>query len=549
MAEILDFPVYWWITLPGEDLEKKTGLLPLFNGQVRDSIYGYIDYIKEIEGSIMDSWAMQRLRYIFQLQAAHLVYPSATHTRFSHSIGVMHLSYKYISFLLRTINQSDIGEEYVKEAISKFREIIIATRLLGLLHDVGHGPFSHAFDKYVYRTRDFLDYRVGNHEVVGYLVYRDYIRGLLEKSLIENKEKFNLDIDYLLNILDAGMKPPGGMRSFTDLVPKGVLNSNEFYTKGLGGFEGITRMVVRDYIYTSDIMDYLKRDSHFTSVPMGQINDDWIIRNSYILSKDGQLTIGISSKALDEVARLFEARKYMYKHVYLHPVNVAFIETIGYLLGCLREYIAGILDDMFSSPDHLSKYIALTDHSLYSHLQELLIKGVNNSACEDKEFAKMALESLFYQRKPVWKLLKRFTYDLEDAKMLFGEIGGRVQEAMIQRIKEELGTKYHGKGITENDIYVGIDKIDVFPSASMELMDRIEIVDIKDGRVVYRSFKTYGEFASEFGLKSEVLISLYINRKVYKNLTDRDIEEMIGTVESIIKSIIRGKRVEAPETS
>ncbi|MEM4718089.1 MAG: HD domain-containing protein [Desulfurococcaceae archaeon] len=535
--------------MPNEDLEKKMSLLPLFNGQVRDSIYGYIDYNKEIEGSVMDSWALQRLRYILQLQAAHLVYPSATHTRFSHAIGFMHLSYKYISFLLKTISQSDIFEEYVKESTSKFREIIIATRLLGLLHDIGHGPFSHAFDKYVYRTRNFLEYRVGNHEVVGYLIYRDYIRGLLEKTLLENKDRLNLDIDYLLMILDAGMKPPSGMRSFTDLVSKGVLNSNEFYAKGIGGFEVITRMIVRDYIYTSDIMDYLKRDSHFTSVPIGQINDEWIIRNSYILSKDGQLTIGVSSKALDEVARLFDARKYMYKHVYLHPVNVAFIETIGYLLGCLKEYIADVLDSMFSSPDHLSRYITLTDHSLYSHLQELLIKGINSSTCEDREFARMALESLFYQRKPVWKLVKRFTYDLEDAKMLFGEIGERIQEAMIQRIKEELSSKYSGRGITENDVYLGIDKIDVFPSASMELMDKVEIIDIKDGKIVYRSCKTFTEFALDFGLKSEVLISLYINRKIYKTLLDKDVEDIIGTAESVIKSIIRGKKIEPPETS
>lgn len=548
MTEIINHGITG-VRLLSESEDGRFGVLPLFSGQVRDTIYGYIDYIKEIEGPVMDSWVLQRLRYIYQLQTAHFVYPSATHTRFSHSIGVMHLSYRYISFLLRTIYHGGVDEEYVKEASSKLREIVIATRLLGLLHDIGHGPLSHAFDKYVYKTRAFLNYRVGNHEVVGYLLYRDYLRGLIEKSILENKNRFSLDSEYLLSILDSGMKPPAGMKGFTDLVNKGILREDEFYGRGLGGFDGISRMIVRDYLYTSDIMDYLKRDSSFTGVPIGQINDDWVIRNSFILQKGDYLTIGISSKALDEVARLFDARSYMYKHVYLHPVNVAFVETIGYLLGCLRDYIVGVLEDVFTSPDNLSKYIALTDHSLYAKLQEVYIRGLDAYQCEDREFARAAIESLFYHRKPIWKLLKRFTFDLDEARMLFSDIGEAVQDALIQRIKTEIASRYSVKNISESDIYVSVDKIEAFPSAATELMDKIEIVDVKDGRVVYRTQLSYNDFAQQFGLKSEALISLYINREKYKNIDERDVEEIISRADSVVKSIIKGKKREAPETS
>ncbi|MEM2645359.1 MAG: hypothetical protein QXP03_04720, partial [Desulfurococcaceae archaeon] len=93
-----------------------------FNGQVRDPIYGYIDYIKELEGVIMDSWVLQRLRYIYQLQAAHFVYPGATHTRFSHSLGVMYSSYKYITFLLRSVYASIISSKAVEELRKKYKE-------------------------------------------------------------------------------------------------------------------------------------------------------------------------------------------------------------------------------------------------------------------------------------------------------------------------------------------------------------------------------------------------------------------------------------------
>ncbi|MEM1772352.1 MAG: HD domain-containing protein [Desulfurococcaceae archaeon] len=532
-----------------ENDENKRALFVSFNGQVRDPIYGYIDYIKELEGILMDSWFLQRLRYIYQLQAAHFVYPGATHTRFSHSVGVLYASYKYISFLLRSTYASNLPPDVLREANSKNKELTLATRILGLLHDIGHGPFSHAFDKYVYKTRFFLNFKVGNHEVVGYLIYRDHVRDLIKKSVIENNNNLNIDVEYLLNLLDYGMRPPKGMKDFTELVSKGLLGNNEFYDHSVSGFERVIRMIVRDYLYTSDIMDYLKRDSYFTGVPIGQINDDWIIRNSFILSKDGKLTLAIASKALDEVARLFDARKLMYKYVYLHPVNVAFIETIGSLLTCIKSRIADILEKMFTSPDKLPYYITLTDHSMYTALQDLLVKSASEYECEDKEFAKTALESLFYQRKPVWKLVKRFTYDLNEAKVLFGEIGDLVQKAMIERVKDEITRKLHTKGIFENDVSIVIDKIDVFPTSAMELSDRIEVVDVKDGRVIYEESKYYNEFALEYGLKSEALISLYINRKKYKSLEQGDLENIINTTEALILNSIKGKRKEAPETS
>lgn len=528
----------------------ETSLLTLFNGQMRDPIYGYVDYIKEIEGVVLDSWVMQRLKYIYQLQTAHFVYPGATHTRFSHAVGTMYSSFKYISFLLRSIATSNIPEDTGREIRENSREITLATRLLGLLHDIGHGPFSHAFDKQVYKTRDFLGYRIGNHEVMGYIIYRDYLRDLVEKTIRENKNTLDLNVEYLLDLLDSGLRPPSGMSGFTDLVDRGILDTSEFYDPGeTRGFQSIVRMVVRDYVYTSDIMDYLKRDSYFTGVSIGDINDDWIIRNSFIIDGDRGLTIAVSSKALDEIARLFDARRIMYKYVYLHPVNVAFIETISSLISCIKSYVAGLIEDALSSLDKLVKYMLLNDHSLYSKLQELYFKQPSEYECEDKSFARQAAESIFYTRKPIWKLVKRFTYDMREAGVFFGEIGESVQRAMISKIKSEISSRFSSRGISENDVNVVIDKIEIYPSAAMEIVDRLEVVDVKDGRVVYTRPMSFEEFSVEYGLKSDVLISIYANRKKYKSLSQRDLEEIIGISEKTIESSIRGRKKEAPETS
>ena len=531
---------------PSESVEPSPILL--FTGQVRDPIYGYVDYIKELEGVVMDSWVLQRLRYIFQLQAAHFVYPGATHTRFSHSVGVMFSSYKYISFLLRSTLSARIEGEIAREARSRQRELIIAARLLGLLHDIGHGPFSHAFDRYVYKTKRFLDFKVGNHEVATYILYRDYLRGLIERLALESRKSLGVDPEYLLEVVDAGIKPPRGMLKHTDLVVKGVLSKSEFY-EDVEGPQRVVRLVVRDYIYTSDIMDYLKRDSFYTGVPVGQINDDWIVRNSFIVYRDGKPTIAVASKALDEVARLFDARMIMYKYVYLHPVNVAFVETIGRLLECIKSAIVSRLEKVFTSGGRVEEYASLTDFSIYSKLQELLLKSPSEYECEDKSFARAALESLFYNRKPVWKLIKRFTYSLEEAKVFYGGIGPEAQRVVIEKVKREIASRYSSKNISEDDIEIIFDKIDVFPTASEELVKGIEVVDVKAGEIIDQRFLTYEEFAKEYGLRSEALISLYINREKYKNLTGKDLENIVDTTRNIIESTFKYRRREAPETS
>ena len=156
---------------------------------------------------------------------------------------------------------------------------------------------------------------------------------------------------------------------------------------------------------------------------------------------------------------------------------------------------------------------------------------------------------MFYHRKPVWKLITRFTYDLEEAKVLFGEIGADVYSAIKKRIGEELASRYSAKGVSERDIEIMVDKIDVFPTAGGELFNRIEIVDVKDGKIIPHTSKTFEEFARDYGLKSEALISLYISRDKYKALEGGDIENIIAIAKSIIDNSIMGRRREAPETS
>ncbi len=100
-------------------------------GEIKDPVHGYV-YITEVEKEIIDSYPVQRLRRLRQLAGAEYVYPGANHTRFEHSVGVMYLAGK----VTENPNISRLLDDEEVELL----------RLAALLHDVGHGPFSHIFE-------------------------------------------------------------------------------------------------------------------------------------------------------------------------------------------------------------------------------------------------------------------------------------------------------------------------------------------------------------------------------------------------------------------
>lgn len=124
----------------------KTSEYHLSAWQVSDPIHGSIN-VSHLEASVIDSLPFQRLRKIKQLGNVHLVFPGAIHNRFSHSIGVMHLAGKMFDALFSSADERLLRDE-------KVIELRIIVRLAGLLHDVGHGPFSHTFESCLKRDED-----------------------------------------------------------------------------------------------------------------------------------------------------------------------------------------------------------------------------------------------------------------------------------------------------------------------------------------------------------------------------------------------------------
>jgi len=215
---------------------------------IRDAIHGGID-VNPLEEQILDHPLVQRLRHVRQLSLVHLIYPSALHTRFEHSLGSMHLSGK----LARNLG---LPEEQIQ-----------LVRLAGLLHDVGHGAFSHSSDRLL------IEKTGRTHEMRGMdLVRKSSLRDVLHQN--------GIHVSDLESVFD-GHGP-------------GALISSE-----LG----------------CDRMDYLMRDAYFTGVSYSLLDHQRLLETMAL--KDGQLVI--QEKGAVAAESLLVSRHLMFNAVYLHP--------------------------------------------------------------------------------------------------------------------------------------------------------------------------------------------------------------------------------------
>ena len=248
--------------------------------EMRDPIYGFIKLSKK-EKKLIDTQVFQRLRRIRQLAMTFLVYPGAQHTRFDHSIGVMHIAGR-ICTKLRELNSTKICDDDVDRV-----------RLAALLHDVGHGPFSHVseylLDKYAPNEAD-----------------KDKVREKIH-------EKITVDIIRVDSEIDEILSP----------------DERNFVISMIEGQEAWDwrRDVVSSEL-DADKMDYLLRDSYFTGVKYGEYDLEKVIESFLIDTNETETALAISSKGIYALEQLLLARYHMTQQVYWHRVSLISNEMI-----------------------------------------------------------------------------------------------------------------------------------------------------------------------------------------------------------------------------
>jgi hypothetical protein len=248
---------------------------------INDPIYGFVTIPNDLIYDLINHPYFQRLRRIKQLGLTNLVYPGALHTRFHHAIGAMHLMHEAVQTLkLKGITITEEEEQ--------------ATLIAILLHDIGHGPFSHALEHSLVKGI--------NHETISSL--------FMSALNTEFKGKLSLAI----KIFNDGYK-----KKFLHQLVSSQLDM--------------------------DRLDYLKRDSFFTGVSEGVISSDRIIKMLNVVNNN----LVVEHKAIYSIEKFLIARRLMYWQVYLHKTVLSAETLLVNILKRAKELSANGRD-LFATP-------------------------------------------------------------------------------------------------------------------------------------------------------------------------------------------------------
>ncbi len=251
---------------------------------------------------IIDSPIFQRLRGIRQLSGAHLTYPGAQHTRFEHSLGVMHIA-------------SQAGQALKEKGILKTDDIE-NLRVAALLHDIGHGPFSHLFEEILQQRK-----KISHEEMGRRIILKTELGDILSKSGYDKK--------FITKLAFGDSKP-----QFMNQIISGILSA--------------------------DIMDYLLRDGYFTGAEHAKIDHKRITQSLEVYQKK----LALESSALYSFESMMHSRHQMFKAVYFH-------KTVRSAEVMLLESIRLADKELGLTSLNLDDYVKLTDESLLFKLLSL----------------------------------------------------------------------------------------------------------------------------------------------------------------------------------
>ena len=391
---------------------------------INDPVYGFITFPSELVYDIISEPVFQRLRRIKQLGLTEFVYPGANHTRFHHAIGAMHLMMKALDSLRKKGHHVwDIEYESACVAI--------------LLHDVGHGPFSHA----------------------------------LEHSLLKNvaHEKISLTIMEVLN------KKYEGSLSIAINMFKNEYHRPFFY-----------QLISSQW--DVDRLDYLRRDCFFTGVSEGTVASDRIINMMDLV--DNELVL--EEKGIYSIENFLNARRLMYWQVYLHKTAVSAEQM---LISCIKRAqdlaLSGFY--VFASPalaTFLTQEISkdqLKDSVLedFMNLDDMDVWGAIKVWATHEDFVLSLLSKNILNRQ-IQKIEIR---NEPIQKLEIEEIIKKIEKKL--RLDPSLSNYFLSQGVISNKAYISKGQSIKIKTKNNKLIDIAEASDLPNIKAMSKIVKKY----------------------------------------------------------
>lgn len=305
--------------------------------QFRDPIHGFIE-VSDLELKIIDSLPFQRLRNIKQLATTYLVYPGAEHTRFGHSLGVMHLVTKAFTSALdnyRAVHGHELFDNTQKEW---YKQLL---RLIALTHDLGHAPFSHGSEALFDGGTEHEDF---TKKIICETEISQYIRDIGEDFRKKHGVGKSYAITPELLWLIYGEKNP-------ELNSEYIMPDFKFLKSFM------------DSELDCDKMDYLLRDSYYCGVNYGKYDLNRLLSSLtvYVKSSDNIMQLAIERGGIHSFEEFVIARYFMFIQVYFH-------KTRRYLDKLLVGNISNILPDS-KYPNDVDEYLQWDDLSVIDKIK------------------------------------------------------------------------------------------------------------------------------------------------------------------------------------
>jgi HD superfamily phosphohydrolase len=373
---------------------------------INDPVHGFIAIPNDLIFDIIEHPYFQRLRYIKQLGLTYLVYPGATHTRFQHALGAMHLMSQAVEML--RIKEQDISE--------KEREGLM---LAILLHDIGHGPFSHA-----------LEHTLVEH--IGHETLSNYFM-----------ERLNREFGGQLEL---------AVQIFEDRYPRKFMHQ-----------------LVSSQLDV-DRLDYLMRDSFFTGVSEGVISTDRIIKMLNVC--DDELVV--DSKGIYSIEKFIVARRLMYWQVYLHKTVLSaenllihILKRAKYLSEQGREVFAGTglgmflklkysCKDFVAMPHLLDTFASLDDQDIFYSIKmwtesEDKVLAMMSRNLVNRHLPRIEIQNLPFDAEYVDRIKQQTQakYQLSEEEVGYLVFTDEVANNAYNPAFDKIGMLYHDGHVTD----------------------------------------------------------------------------------------------------
>lgn len=303
--------------------------------EIKDPVHGYV-YITEEEKAVIDSYPFQRLHRLRQLAGAEYVYPGANHTRFEHSIGVMYLAGRIVE------------NPRISQLVSE--DEVANVRIAGLLHDVGHGPFSHVFEQLLEKELD------RTHEDITTWIIKN-------SELKEVLKNIGCKPDDISRLAVGNLHRPH--KAFLDQIISSAVDA--------------------------DKQDFIVRDTHHTGAEYGFIDIFRLIHTLDVMQ--GNLAVDVG--ALSALESLIIARIESFKSIYFHRVGRA----AQIMLALAMEKANTELGlTKFKTPE---EYLAMDDYAAWTMLRNCRKSRSIIKDLERRKLLKCAYERTFYEKDTV----------------------------------------------------------------------------------------------------------------------------------------------------